>query len=334
MIRPIRPRPTARVIVPTHDRRALVLRHVAALRAQSLPPDRYEIVVVCDGCGDGTAEALRRDHGAGITVIEQEPSGPARARNRGAEGAEAPVLVFLDDDMRAEPDLLERHLETHRAHPASVVLGAMPVDDASPRSFLTEGLSRWAERRDAALRAPGARPGFEEVLTGNLSVSRAVFEVLGGFDEAFTSGELFGDEDLEFGWRAEREGAPIVYAPLAVASQVFDKTFRSIARDIRRGAAADARFARKHPEAVPRLILGRIDSVPHWERRALRFAMRNPAAGTAFAAMGVALLDGLARAGARGLRLEHLHAVLRAGLYGLGLSDAGFPLPPPDETIS
>lgn len=325
---------SARVVVPTHDRRALVSKHAGALLAQTVPRDRYEVVIVCDGCRDGTADALLREHGDALTVIEQPQSGPGRARNRGAEGAAAPVLIFLDDDMRAAPDLVERHLEAHAARSGAVVLGAMPVDAASPRSFLTEGLARWADRRHATLGAEGVAPGFEEVLTGNLSVARSTFEALGGFDAAFTAGTLFGDEDLEFGWRAARRGVPIVYAPRAVASQVFDKSFREVARDIRRGATADARFAAKHPDAAPRLILGRVDRLPAWERRALRFAVRNPRTARAPAAIGVALLDRLGRAGLRGSRVEHLHAVVRAGLYGLGLSDAGLSLAPPAGATS
>src|SRR5437867_6163487 len=42
------------VVIPSHNRRASLERAVAALAAQSYPPDQIEVLVVADGCGDGT----------------------------------------------------------------------------------------------------------------------------------------------------------------------------------------------------------------------------------------------------------------------------------------
>lgn len=313
---------TARVVIPTHERRGRILALAADLLDQTVERSRLRIVIVCDGCRDGTAVALRSRFGDALLVLEQPPSGPAVARNRGAAGAAEDVLLFLDDDMRAGTDLVERHLEIHARRPGAIVLGAMPVHPDSPRSFLTEGLARWAARRDASLSAPGSRPDFDEVLSGNVSVGRETFERLGGFDPRFTSDGAFGDEDLEFGWRAVSSGVPVVYAPLAIAAQVFDKRFAAVASDVRRGAVADVRFASKHPEARNRLPLGRENDLPPWERRAVRLGRSRPVLGGMVAAPLVAALDALGRIGARGPRLEHAHAVVRALVYGLGVAEA------------
>src|SRR5262249_30663111 len=89
------------VVVPTHQRRALLLRVLEALGAQTLPRDRYEVVVVCDGCVDGTAEAARAWASArpaagsfALSVLEQPNAGAAAARNRGARAATAPLFLF------------------------------------------------------------------------------------------------------------------------------------------------------------------------------------------------------------------------------------------------
>jgi GT2 family glycosyltransferase len=312
---------SVRVVVPTHDRREQILLLARDLLGQDFPDDRLRIVVVCDGCRDGTADALRVRFGETVSVLEQPGSGPAAARNLGVRDAAEDLFVFLDDDMRVGPDLVERHVDAHRRHPGSVVVGSMPVHPGSPRSFLTEGLARWARRRDEALSTAGTQPGFEEVLTGNLSVGRETFARIGGFDVGFTQGESFGDEDLEFGWRAVEAGVPIRFEPRAVAAQDFRKRFRDVASDIRRGGFADVRFAAKHPEARRRLLLDGETRLPPWERRAMRFGRDHPRAAGVAAMPVVALLDGLARAGARGERLEHAHAVLRALVYGIGVAE-------------
>jgi GT2 family glycosyltransferase len=312
-----------RVVVPSHQRRELVSRLVRGLLDQSIQRDAYEVAVVCDGCRDGTGAALREAFGGSVMVLEQPRQGPAAARNRGAEGATAPSILFLDDDMRPARDLLERHRDAQKRLGGGLVLGALPVDPESPRSFLTEGLARWADRRDARLRRADGPVTFEDVLTGNLSIARTLLERLGGFDPSFFGTKLFGDEDLELGWRAAEAGLPIAYAADAVAWQTFDKTFRALAGDIRRSAAADARFVSKHPGALPRLTLGRASALPVWERRALRFAASRPrTAAPAVAALTVVLHLAASR-GATGGRFEQAHAVARAAIYGLGLADAG-----------
>src|SRR5262249_27992550 len=101
------------VIVPTYQRRNLVARTVAALADQTVDRDRFEVIVVVDGSTDGTADRVRAlDRPVHIRVIEQRNRGRAAAINAGAAGARGPVLLFLDDDMRADPNMIAEHLRT------------------------------------------------------------------------------------------------------------------------------------------------------------------------------------------------------------------------------
>lgn len=316
------PVPALGVIVPTHNRRELLLGLLRALKAQSLPPGAFDVAVVCDGCDDGTAEAALEAAGPGgpaeglwLTVVEQTRSGAASARNRGLAATMAPLLVFLDDDMIPDPGCLAAHAAAHGAHPGALVLGHMPVSPLSPRSFLTEGLDGWAARRHDRLKAPGAVPRWTDVLTGHLSIGRPAFGRVGGFDPSFTAGGTFGGEDVEFGWRAVEAGVPLVYAPDAIAAQVYVKTFRALARDIREGARAGAAIAVKHPRSAEGERAG----------RALAFARRFPGVARLAAGPLVALLDRAARRGSTGRDWEALHALTRELISGIALSERPSP---------
>jgi glycosyltransferase involved in cell wall biosynthesis len=86
------------VAVPTHDRRALVALAVASALAQTRPP--LEVIVLADGCTDGTADALRGLADERVRVVELE-KGPGYAyahRNVALREARGDVVAWLGDD--------------------------------------------------------------------------------------------------------------------------------------------------------------------------------------------------------------------------------------------
>ena len=316
------------VVIPTHERRDLLRSVLAALAGQTVPPERFQVIVVCDGCTDGSAEAARDAGrvdgpaaGLGVTVLEQDNSGAATARNRGVSASGAPLLLFLDDDMIAAPDLVEIHLDVHGRRPGGIVLGAMPVHPDSPRSYLTRGLARWTERRNARLSDPEAEIPADEVLTGQMSMARSTFERLGGFDVRYTAGGTFGGEDVELGWRARRVGIPLLYEPRAVSRQVYRKTFRGLCENIRHAGAADLLMATEHPEVAPHLMLGQGNRLPRGQRWALDGTRAAPAVTHLAAAPLLAILELAESRGWTSVFWEHLHGVARGHLYGLGMLD-------------
>ena len=85
------------VVVPTFQRRELVVKAVRSLAQQSFA-GRFEIIVVVDGATDGSAQALRAlELSVPLTVIEQLNQGRATALNSGAARARGEILLFLDE---------------------------------------------------------------------------------------------------------------------------------------------------------------------------------------------------------------------------------------------
>lgn len=241
------------MIVPTFQRRELAAAAVRAFeRQEGAPP--FEVLVVVDGSTDGTAETLRRLRPQfPLTVIEQPNRGAASARNRGAGEARGEILLFLDDDMEAAPGLLAEHERSHREG-AEVVLGHLPLHPASPANLLSAAVGRWAENRLRQLTAPGAALTSYDLLSGQISLRRDLFRRLGGFDQGFTHGGTYGDEDLDFGHRLLASGARVVFNPAAVSFQRYVVTPRQHLRQWRQTGRADVAFFRKHPEAAAELL--------------------------------------------------------------------------------
>ncbi|MGY1681937.1 glycosyltransferase [Geodermatophilus sp. SYSU D01176] len=245
--------PRFSVVLPTFQRRDLVLEAVRSLARQDFD-ESFEVVVAVDGSTDGTWEALRElSPTFPFTVVRQPNAGASAARNLGADHARGDILLFLDDDMEADPRLLAEHDRVHVAG-ADAVLGHMPLHPMSVHTAISAAVGDWAEDRLVRLSRPGAELTLHDMLTGQLSVSSDVFGALGGFDLAFTRGGSFGNEDVDFGHRLLRAGYDVRFNPRAVSHQRYVVTARQHLRQWRQAGRADVVFARKYPEQAPVLF--------------------------------------------------------------------------------
>lgn len=102
---------TFTVAIPTHNRRETVVLAVLSTLRQTLPPE--QVIVTCDGCTDGTAEALRALGDPRVVAIELEKGrGYAYGyRNIAVEQATGELILWLADDDLLLPDHLERLAE-------------------------------------------------------------------------------------------------------------------------------------------------------------------------------------------------------------------------------
>jgi len=305
------------VIVPTFQRRETVLRTVLALDRQS--ERDFEAIVVVDGSSDGTAEALR---GLGVSfplqVIEQPNRGAAAARNAGVDASGGELVAFLDDDMSADPAMLAEHDRSHREG-ADMVMGDMPLDPASPRNLLSWGVGSWASGRRERLSAPGAEIRIDDLLTGQVSISRAAYLAVGGLDPTFTRDGLFGGEDLDFGHRVLAAGYRVVFNPAAISYQYYDVDPGKYLRRARETGRSDRELVAKHPELADALA-----GAPTFKTRRSRWLLSPFVAAPSFLAWPLrAAAAALARSGLNTPRLRSLFFAVRTMEYlrGARLAD-------------
>jgi hypothetical protein len=243
------PVPELSVIIPTRDRRAVLVETLRRLivHASSAP---IEVIVVDDGSGDGGAAAAESlPVPWRLAVLRQGARGPAAARNRGIAAANAPACLFIGDDSLPTEELIDRHAEFHRAHPErteallGLVVPAPPLDSSTLQWWLHE---EGAQFSYAAL-VPGETAPPSCFWTSNVSVKRALLRQVGGFDEGFPGAAC---EDAELGFRLSRVGMTLRYDPRALAEH-FHPT--DLPRVLRRMQAIGVAYRRLHelaPEAV------------------------------------------------------------------------------------
>jgi GT2 family glycosyltransferase len=246
-------RPLLSVVIPTYQRRASLERELNALARQSLPADRYEVIVSIDGSDDATRELVANFQAPyRLRGIWQSNRGRAAACNAGLRAGTGDLLILLDDDLEPTPGTLLAHLQSHPTGSRLGVLGAVPVvvDGSAPSA---EYIRAKFDRHLAKLAQPGYAITVRDFYSGNFSIRRDDLFAVGGFDETF---RLYGNEDLELFLRLSKSGVRCVYNADALAYQHYAKRFAELALDtIAKGRTA-VLLASKHPDAIRDLKLG------------------------------------------------------------------------------
>jgi glycosyltransferase involved in cell wall biosynthesis len=244
--------PDISVVVPTYNRLDTLSHVLPTLLAQDLDSSRYEVLVCDSNSSDGTAEYLAKLHleHRSVRHVAGDFSGRAAARNAGITSARGDVVLFNDADILASPTLLSTHLRRHRAQTGIAVVGL---------EVQVKDLAEYAFKRDhpqarGHLHPPSRkRLSWLYFLTGNASVRRSDLLRAGCFDESFTG---YGHEDLELGYRLQRNGVKILYEPQAVSYHCQDVSYEDQKEKMRLAGRSTARFFRKHPHFDVMLHLG------------------------------------------------------------------------------
>lgn len=207
------------VVIATLNRRPSLEKLLDSLAAAQYPDSMaIEILVVDNGSNDGTLEMLSRRPQlapqSSLKVFEERERGKANALNRGLASSKGDLLLFLDDDVVADPGCFAKHGEVYESTPFDAVQGKI-LPGCGPLGELAD------LRRIREYNIPYVDYGehLREIrsLTGaNMSFKRRVFEDVGCFDPRLGPGAAGLGEDTEYSIRIRKAGFKIGYTPHAI----------------------------------------------------------------------------------------------------------------------
>ncbi len=243
-----RTRPTISVVVPTYNRAHALERALAPLLADHAAE---EVIVVIDGSRDGSLELVDRlaRHDRRLRALFIENSGEMAAREAGARAANAEIVLFLDDDVLAEPGLVAGHAWAHAGTQRAVVVGYMPVrliDGRTPVDFTTRLYAREYEGR-CAIWEDDPSSVLSALWAGNFSMRRADCLALGLPNPRYTE-RYHPDRDL--GLRCLEAGLHGVFDRSLRAVHLHERPLEAFARDARSQGAARVLMPALHPQRV------------------------------------------------------------------------------------
>lgn len=194
------------VAIPTYGRDGVLADSIAALLA--LQADPWELLVI-----DQTprhSEAVDRllhtwQSEGRLRWIRQSPASITAAMNRALLEAQGSHVLFLDDDILPDPELLHSHQQAAARHPGTLIAGRV--------------LQPWhrgvADPEDGpfGFNSTIARP-LQEFMGGNVCIPRDEALALGGFDQNFV--RVAYRFEAEFAHRWRQAGHAIRYEPSAL----------------------------------------------------------------------------------------------------------------------
>lgn len=195
------------VLIPTYRRPDKLRRCLESLAGQRTAA-RFEIIVGVDG-GDGapTSSDIPESIRSAVRVEQFPKIGYIAVRRRMLHSARGRLLLSLNDDVEAAPDLVQRHIEAH-ASGLRVIGGSAtwkPVD--SPTLF-----DQLVQQTNLIFFAPPSDrpPTYRDCYGLNMSVPTSLARDHGGFPDIL---DAYGYDDIELAYRLIWAGATLALVP-------------------------------------------------------------------------------------------------------------------------
>jgi glycosyltransferase involved in cell wall biosynthesis len=207
------------IIVPAYNAEKTLDSCLQALFSQSVPRDRYDVIVVDDGSTDATAGIVSRYP---AVYHFQENQGPAAARNKGAGLAQGDIILFTDAD--CVPDhhwLAQMTAPFFEKDQISGVKGAYRTRQTSVTARFAQ--AEFQDRFDLLKKSRF----IDMVDTYSAAFKKEVFLEAGGFDPFFP---VANNEDTELSYRLVSMGHRLVFNPRAFVWHTHPDTLKKYLR--------------------------------------------------------------------------------------------------------
>lgn len=192
------------VIVPAYNSQTTLTSCLESLFRQTVPMEKYEIIVVDDGSSDDTSKVAQQFE---VRYLCQANQGPAAARNRGIEAAHGQIVLFTDSDCIPAVDWLEQMVSPFKAPDVVAVKGAYTTKQ---KEFIARFAQMEFEDRYDLLH----KSSFIDMIdTYSAAFRKDIFRAVGSFDSNFPKAN---NEDTELSYRLATAGCKMLFNPQAI----------------------------------------------------------------------------------------------------------------------
>jgi cellulose synthase/poly-beta-1,6-N-acetylglucosamine synthase-like glycosyltransferase len=212
------------IIIPTHNRPALLDRCLEAVGSLAHPKTEFEVLVVDDGSDPPPEDVIARHRSRlPLRYIRHENQGPARSRNRALRLAQGDYVVFTDDDCEPQRDWLTALEKAFAERPHGCIGGRIECAAENGLCGIASQLLVTFLYEYASAQNGSGAAGLKFFCSNNVAFPREALLRIGGFDETFP---LAAAEDRELCARWLELG-DLHFAPAAVVRHRQDLNLKS-----------------------------------------------------------------------------------------------------------
>ena len=204
--------PFVSVVICTYNRRDFLKSCLSSIQELNFPRSRFETVVIDGGSGDGTSVLCKQF--PRVRCFVEKTHGLAYARNKGAELARGPIVVYTDDDCIVDKNWLKNIVLGFKYSQSVVAVGG-PVyplhpEIIPPRICVKAALGLFDEGNSVKF--------TRGIITSNLAFKKEIFQDI-KFDESLGVTRrlnlILCGEDVDFCNSIIESDFRILYTPYA-----------------------------------------------------------------------------------------------------------------------
>lgn len=216
--------------------------NLAALFASSREIS-FEVFVVDNDSGDGTAEMVKAEFPEVRLIANDENLGFASANNQAIRQARGEFVLLLNPDMRIRPDTLRNMVDWMRANPQASVAGCHLVRETGETIRQIRRFPTVWDQLAIVLKLPHLLPKIldryivadfdyakpvkvDSIRGGFFMMRRETLEKVGLLDERF----FLWFEEVDYCRRIKEAGGEVWYTPAAECLDYVGQSFRQVRR--------------------------------------------------------------------------------------------------------
>lgn len=216
-------KPFISALLVTRNEKDYIRMSLMSLIKQTYPKKSYEIIVIDGESDDGTVDevkAIQKEYGRdgfSISIINNPKRILASGWNLGIKAAKGVYVVRIDAHATAEPDFIERNVETMMRVDADCVGGKLTTKSLNANgSAVSLVLSSPFGVGNSSFRVSDSE-GYADTAVYGL-YKKDIFENVGFFDE-----KMVRNQDIELHSRIKRAGGRFYFNP-AIKSTYYSRT--------------------------------------------------------------------------------------------------------------
>jgi len=236
------------VIMATYNRLEVLKRVLELYNQQTYDFKKFEVIVIDDVSEINPLKEIKKlKTKYKLRIFRQKKhSGPGLIRNDAIKLAKGKYLLFTGDDMLPDNNLISEQMKLHENNKGIGVLGKVIWHEEVRNEFMNyiEGIQfHYNNIKD--------RDNVKfHFYTSNISLEKEWFK-----NEKYSPEfKTYGLEDIEIGYRLEKNGLRVVYHPDALVYHLHLLNFEQFCNRMKNVGKSAVIFVRLHPELKNRYL--------------------------------------------------------------------------------